>query len=471
MDIIRNVFEGLVAWDAANRLAPALAEKWDVSPDGKVYTFHLRKGVKFHNGRLLTADDVQFSLERACDPQRNSPTSLNYLGDIVGVKQKLAGKAESISGIKVLDPSTVQITVDRARPYFLGKLTYPCAFVVCKEAVQGANEISSMKEMVGTGPFMAEGLVPEQQLSLQAFAGYWGGKPKIDRLVELVMKDAQTRVGKFRAGDVQIAGVLRQDVPPLRKELGDQVRLLPRPAVAYVAMSRYGYAPFQDRRVRRAIAMAADVKSLVSLLGGTMEPAEAILPPGIEGHREHPNGLPFDPPAAARELADAGYPGGKGLPPLELIVRDQTPDTRVIAEAMSSQLHKNLGIEVPIRTMEWRTMLEARNHNKLGFFILSWYADYLDPQNFLSTLLTTKGDENHFGYSNLDVDRLCDQADGSTSPGDRTKLYQQAEDLILQDAPWIPLYYVRDPQLVSPRVHDLQDNLMGTMPYTKVWVK
>lgn len=472
--VIKDVFEGLVSWDANNSIRGQLAEKWEISPDGRTYTFHLRKGVLFHNGRPLTADDVKFSLERSCDPSLNSPTALNYLGDIVGAADKLAGKVDRIAGVVAADPLTVRITIDKPRAYFIGKLTYPCAFVVAKEAVRPGKEISSVSEMIGTGPFKADSFEPEQQISLIANDAYYEGRPKLSRIEYLVMKDSMTRLDKFKAGEVDIAGVVRQDVPSLQKDpvLGPEVHLLQRPAVAYLAMNPAGYAPFADVRVRRALVMAIDRKAIADqILNGINPVAEGILPPGIAGHRDHPKGLPYDPAAAAKLLAQAGYPGGKGMPTLELVIRDQTPDTRVVAEALATQITQNLGIEVKLKTMEWRSMLTARNEKKLGFFILSWYADYLDPQNFLSTLLTTSGPGNKFNYSNPEVDRLCLEADTLQDANRRIRLYQQAEDLVLQDAPWAPLYFVRDAELVSPRVSGLRDNLMGNLPYTQVTVK
>ncbi len=474
MPIIQNVFEGLVRWDENNELKPDLADKWEVTNGGTTYTFHLKKGVKFHNGRLMTAEDVQFSFDRACDPELSSPTAANYLGDIVGSRDRLARKAKSVSGIKVIDPLTIQITLDKPRAYFLGKLTYACAFVVCKEAVTKGKEINGGGSMIGTGPFKLDSFVPEQQLNLVAFDGYHDGRPRLDRIEEYVMKDVQTRVGKFRTGEVDLVGIVRQDILATQKDsvLGHELKLYTRPAVTYLAMNPNGYAPFKDVRVRRAFAMAIDKKPIVNgLLGGTNPLAEGILPPGITGHRDQPKVLPYDPTVAAKLLAEAGFPGGKGMPDLELVINDQTADTRLVAEALASQITKNLGVPVKLRTMEWRSLLEKRNKGTLGFFILAWYADYLDPQNFLSTLLTTHGPGNHYGYSNSEVDKLCDEADTTTDSASRTALYQRAEDAILQDAPWLPLYFVSDPELVSPRVTGIQNNLMGHLPYAKVEVK
>lgn len=465
--LLGNVYEGLVTWDENNRLAPCLAEKWDVKDGGKTYDFHLRKGAKFHNGSPVTSEDVVFSLKRASNPAFGSPTAGNYLDDIVGFG------TDSLA-VAALDPSTVEIKIKEPRPYFLGKLTYPCAMVVCKQAVGEGKEIKELGQMVGTGPFMVGKYTPDVDVSLPANASYWGGAPKLKGLAYSIAKDFQTRLSKFKAGEIHLAGVIRNEIPGIKSspDLGPSLVLNPRPAVAYVAMNPLAYAPFADRRIRQAVAMAIDRKRIdEDLLHGINPSAGGILPPGIDGSRKDPEkGLKYDPDGAAKLLAEAKYPGGKGLPDLELCFRVQTPDTKVVAEAMQSMLSK-VGFPVKLREMEWGAMLKDRNANKLPFMILSWYADYLDPQNFLSVLLTTKANGNHFGYSNPKVDSLCQQADTEQDPAKRIQLYQQAEDLILEDAPWFPLYYPVDAELQSPKVQGLKRNLFGDMPFAGVSLK
>lgn len=464
--LIDNVFEGLVTWDADNHLVPCLAEKWEIKDGGKTYDFHLRSGVKFHNGDRVTAEDVVFSFKRAANPEMNSPTAANYLDDIVGF-------GTPALAVAALDPSTVEIKIKASRPYFLGKLTYPCAMVVSKRAIGDVKEIKNVAQMVGTGPFKAGSYTPDVDVTLPANSDYWQGAPKLQKVIYAVTKDFQTRLNKFKSGELQLAGVIRNEIPGIKAtELGADLNLNPRPAVAYLAMNPLAYTPFSDRRIRQAVAMAIDRKRITEeLLHGINPSAGGILPPGIEGSRKDPEkGLKFDPGAAAKLLADAKYPGGKGLPDLELCFRVQTPDTKVVAEAIQTQL-QNVGIPVKLREMEWGTMLKERNSNKLPFMLLSWYADYLDPQNFLSVLLTTGASGNHFGYSDPDVDKLCSAADKELDPAKRIQLYQQAEDLVLQDAPWFPLYYPVDAELQSPKVKGVKRNLFGDLPFSGVTIQ
>ncbi|MBI1757388.1 MAG: peptide ABC transporter substrate-binding protein [Fimbriimonas ginsengisoli] len=470
IDLIQQVFEGLVAWGENNQPVPNLATGWTISPDGKTYTFTIKKGVKFHNGRELEAEDFKFAMERTCNPKFNSQTAENYLGDIVGVMDKLHGKAKNISGISAPDKTTLKITIDKPRPHFLGKLTYPCAFAVAREATP-AGEIRSVKEMIGTGPYRAESYTPDQIFVLGANKDYHGGTISVDRIERPVVKDAATRLNMYKNGEIDLVQLERQDVKGLRNDpkLKDHLKFFVRPAIWYVGFNLKAYPPFADLRVRKAFTMAVDRESIVrDILDGINVVADGILPPGVIGHRDNPPGFKYNPEEARKLLAEAGFAGGKGLPALELTFREQRPDIRVVAEAVASQLKKNLGVEVSLRTMEWRAYLEKHNAKKQVFFHMRWAADYLDPQNFLSLMLSTNGNENKTYYSNGQVDALCEKADADMNQEERLALYQKAEDLILADAAWIPIYFQKDAELINPRVQGLRESLFGHLPHTTV---
>lgn len=471
IDLIQQVFEGLVAWGEDNQVRPNLAKKWEVLDGGRTYLFHLKKGVKFHNGRELTADDVKFSFERHCDPKFKSPVAQTYLSDIVGVTEKLRGQASEVRGVQVVGPYEVKITIDSPKPYFLGKLTYPTAFVVCKEAVQPGQEIRSVREMVGTGPFRAKEYVPDQLVVLEAFRDYHMGSPKIDRLERPVVKDAQTRLNMFRSGEIDLLVLERQDVEAVQRDpkLKDQLKFFDRPGIWYIGMAPKADPLFANRSFRRAIAMAIDRKQIVEqTLRGLCTVAEGIVPPGVLGHRPKAASLPFDVAAAKRELAASGVDPSKIK--LELTFREQRPDIKLVAEDVAGQLKKNLGIEVTLRTMEWKAYLEKHQRGEIGFFHMRWMADYLDPQNFLSTMLASYGPENTIGYVNPEFDALCRKADVSLNEKERLELYAKAEDIALQDAPWVPIYFQRDPELISPRVKGLRTSLFGHLPHYTVTV-
>lgn len=472
IDFLQQVYEGLVGWDENNEVTGLLAEKWTVSEDGKTYTFTLRDA-KFQNGRAVTADDVVWSLERATNPKLASPVAANYLDDIVGVREKLAGEADTLAGVKKVSDKEVSLTLTRAVPYFLGKLTYLTAAVLPKESVPADNEITTVAEMVGTGPFRVVDFKPEQLVRMESFKEYWGGAPKLAGVERMVLGDAMTRLNKFKNGEIEMVQLERQDLKGVQEDpkLKDQVKFMQRAAIWYIGMNGEAYAPFKNRDVRRAFAMAIDRDKIVNdLLDGVNQPARSILPPGVPGHREEANYLKFNVEEAKALLAKAGYPNGQGMPTLTMTFRDKRPDIRVVAEAVASQLQQNLGVKVTLQAQEWASYLEQLNRKEQAFFHMRWSADYLDPQNFLSLMLTTNGAENKIGYSNPEVDRLCAEADAKLNMDERLPLYAQAEDLILQDAPWVPIYYQRDIVLVSPRVKDLRLSLFGYLPHTKASV-
>lgn len=464
-DLLLNVYEGLVGWDEDSQLTPALAASWTLR-NGTEYTFTL-KDAKFHNGRTVIAMDVKYSLERACDPATHSPTAANYLAEIVGVADVVAGRTKSIAGIEVVDARTLKITIDKPRAYFLGKLTYPCAYVVCPEVLRPGKEISTVEEAVGTGPFRMAQIVPDQLVRLEAFAQYHGGAPSLAGIERPVVKDAAARLNKMRAGELDLLSLERQDVPGVQSDpkLSGQLRFEPRPGVFYVAMNPLAEPAFKDRRVRQAIAMAIDKEWLTkTILGGLNPRADGFVPPGVMGHRDATGAPKFNPIEANRLLDEAGYKDRSRFPTLYLALREQTPDGRTVSEAVAGQLQKNLGLRVELRSMEWRAFLEKRNRKQLAFYHNSWYADYLDPENFLSFLFATGVPMNNSGYSNAKVDSLCAIADASADEVERLRLYAQVEDEILQDAPWVPLYYARDALLVSPHA-EVKTNLFGFLPH------
>lgn len=482
IDLLQNVYEGLVGWGTDNQVVPLVAEKWDVSSDGKTYTFHIRHGVKFHNGREVTADDFKWTFERNCSKDFASPVASGYLDDIAGAMDKINGKATEVKGVQVADPYTLKITLLAPRAYFLGKLTYLTGAVVCKEAIKEKpsaagiplKQIRSGAEMVGTGPYKVVSYVPNQVTVLEPFADYRGGKPKVDRMERPVMGDASTRLNKFKSGEIDLVQLERQDVAALQKDstYSGQLHFYPRPSIFYIGMNSEAQPAFKNRNLRRAIGMAIDRKYIVEqVLGGLVDPANSIIPPGVFGHRDNAAVLPFDVNAAKKALADAGL-GDPSSVQLEITYRADRPDIRIVAESVAAQLKQNLGLNVKQRQLDWKQYLETWNRGQIGFFHMRWAADYLDPENFVSHMLASYGAENRgILYHNPDFDNICRQADAELDPNKRTALYAKAEDIALQDAPWVPIYFQKDTELISPHVKGLRDSLFGHLPHTTVSIE
>lgn len=469
-DVLRNVFEGLVDYNEKNVLSPRLAEKWEFTNGGRTIVFHLR-AAKFQNGRAVTADDFRWTWERNLGKALGSPIAADYLGAIEGVPAFIDGKAKSISGLKVIDERTLSVTLDKPRPYFLGNLTYACANVICKDVV-GAQEMRSAAQVIGTGPFRLTRIAQDAQIDLEAFADYWGGKPKLSKIVRPVVTDPATRLSGYKNGNYDILVVPRADLANVQNDpkLKSQLRLENRPAVNYFSVNRKAYAPFRDERVRRAFAMALDRDHIVNDLLTGQVVAKGLVPPGVPGYDKNLEGIPHDPKAARALLAEAGFPDGKGLPPLELAFRSGQPDSRLACEAAATTWRRELNAPVSPKALEWGALLSRRNEGLLQMCMMSWYADYLDPQNFLSLLMISTSKMNNDGYSNAEFDRLCREADIDGDPARRLKLYQQAEGIAVQSVARIPLYFVRQPLLVSPRLKNLKTNLFGLMQHSTLEV-
>jgi len=470
MDIINNVYEPLVNYDEQNNIVGVLASEWKVSDDGTTYTFKL-KAAKFHDGAPVTGKDVKASWERSLSKVVNSPIADTYLGDIVGAKEFSNGTATELTGVKVMDDLTVEVKIDKPRPYFIGKLTYPCCDIV--PAKLGLKEISDVKEAIGTGPFFISDFKPEQRLQLKRNDGYHGEKAQIDGIERPVVKDAATRLIMYQNHQTDLCTIEKQDWKKVQDDakLKDQFRVIKRPAVFYLLLGGKAYPPFKDRHVRRAVMMAIDRQRICNEILKGVPIANRWLPEGIlQGSPTH-DVLPYDVEAAKKELAASSFKTGAVLPTLELTIRSDNTDAKFIAEQVTNDLKKNLGMKVQPRALEMGAMLKARNRGELGCVFLSWYGDYIDAQNFLSMLLMSDAPANYDHWSNPEFDKLCGAADLEKDPAKRTSLYLQAEGLMLEEVPRVPLYHGVDGVLVDPRVGGLRYSLIGSLPHNKVTLK
>lgn len=479
IDLLQQMYECLVEWGPDGNPQPLLAQSWSVEDGGKTFVFTLKEGVKFHSGRAMTAEDVKKSIERNARVKGSSMAS-GYLSDIVGLKdyseRAKAGDVDpkGVPGIEVRDPKTVVFRLNQPTPYFLGKLTYLVASVVDVEKAPEGTDMTQLDQMVGTGPFKIASYEPQQVVVLEANPDYHGGSPKIQRIERPIILDAVTRLNKYKAGELDLVQLERQDVPALQAdaEYKDQVKFFDRPAIWYLAMNPQRYKPFEDVRVRQAFAMAVDKNKIVNeLMGGINTVATGIVPKGVPGHREDAGAFPFDVARAKALLAEAGYPNGQGLPEVELAFREGRPDIKLVSEAVLNQLKENLGVGVRLREMEWQALLNRQEKGDLQMYHMRWAADYLDPQNFLSFMFASWGPENYFGWKNEEFDALCRQADSIMDMEARLPLYAKAEDIVLREALWAPIYYQRDAELHAPGLKGLRESPAGHLPHTQVTVE
>jgi oligopeptide transport system substrate-binding protein len=470
IETLSNAYAPLVDYDENNGLIGALADSWEVIDGGKVYRFKL-KDAKFSDGSPLTSDDVKASWERALSKDLGSSTAETYLGDIVGAKELAEGKTTQLTGVKILDSKTFEVSIDAPKPYFLGKLTYLCCRVVKRS--QGNKEIASVSESIASGPFKVSEYVTDQLVTLSRNEEYFGEKPILEKIQRKVVKDAATRMNLFKRGEADYITVEKQDWKKTKEDIAlrDQLKFIKRPAIYYLLLSGKAYEPFKDRHVRRAVAMAIDRDRIANKILNGVPVAERWLPAGIINLTPSNSALKFDPASAKKELSLSAFSSADKLPELEVMVRSDNSDAKYVAEAIYNDLKNNLGIKVKVKSLEWGAMLKARNRGELPAALLNWFGDYIDPQNFLSLLMTSKASANFDKWSNPDFDALCAKADIEAIPTTRSRLYADAESIMLSEVPRVPLYHGVDGVLISSRVNGIRYSLLGALPHTKVSLK
>lgn len=449
-DYVGHVFSGLVRLSPQLQIEPDLAESWSVSPDGLEYTFILRPGLKFQSGKPLTAHDIKYSWERAADPATGSTTAATYLGDIEGFREKLAGKAREVSGIRVVDERTLIVRLDGPKPYFLAKLTYPTGFVISRENVE-ADPKNWMFHPDASGPFRLKEYVKYEALVFERNTAYYA--PAGVRYVVYLLNRAGTPISYFEGGDIDIALLSNEAVKrvlspddPLHDLLRTNTSLC-----TFLVQMNNNLPPMDDLNVRRALALAVDKAQIIRLISkGLDNRSDTILPPAMPGFSaELPKGV-FDPQAARQALQDSKY--AVGLPTITINASGYAGDESPVVSALVDMWKKNLGIQVEVRYLEPEdyTATARKQHDQMVLY--GWCADYPDPENFLDLLYHSASDFNVSGYSNPEVDALLMQARTEIDSASRIKLYQQAEALLLQDYAVIPLWNWVLYELVSPRI-------------------
>jgi peptide/nickel transport system substrate-binding protein/oligopeptide transport system substrate-binding protein len=480
--VINNVFGGLVRLDANLQVQPDGASEWSVSDDGLTYTFTLREGLKFADGTPVTAGDFVYSINRALAPDTASYGAPFQLGHIVGAQDVVDGKASEASGLKAADDRTLQITLDQPIAYFLAQLTYPYTFVVPKQLVESGADWET--RAYGTGPYKVQEWKRGQSVLLSANENYWAGKPGIANILHVFNKDSETAFQLYQTGQLDIMGSQQNPIPAAHVA---EVQNLPDFKSSASLATRYiGFnnqkAPFDNVDVRRAFALATDKATLAEqVLGGNVVPADRILPTGLVGTQLPITPLAFDQAAAKQALSKAGFADGQGLPPITLAYA-QEGDNELVAQALQGLWQQNLGVQVTLQSYELATFSQNLNTTfytpteGLQFYLSIWGADYPDPQNFLSQQLRSDVPNNNGHYSNAEFDKLVDEADKLGNQADidrRLQLYNQAEQIAIDEVGWLPLYYPKFQLLVRPRVQGLEVTPTGLVApdWTKVMLK
>ncbi len=462
--LIGLVFGGLIRLDEKLEVQPDCAVEWTVSADGTVYTFTLRENLRFADGTPVMAEDFVYAITRALQPETASFGAPSQLSHIVGAADVVEGRATQLAGVRALDQRRLQITLDGPLAYFVAQLAYPYTFVVPRTLIEHGADWQS--RAFGTGPYRVVEHRAGESVLLEANPHYWQGMPGIPRILLLFNPDSEQSYQRYQRGELDIMGNRDNPVPAARIE---EARMRADFRSAAALTTRYiGFnnrmPPFDNVLVRRALAQAVDKNQAArDILADTVIPADRILPAGMLGTQIELRPLAFDPAAARRSLADAGFPDGRGLPTLTLTYAIEGDNEQVV-QALQRMWQDHLNISVVLEPLQLEAFIKKLDityftpENGLQLYLSVWGADYPDPQNFLSLQLRSGVRNNNGHFSSVDFDRLVAEADRLSTRSEierRLQLYAQAEQIAIDRVGWLPLFYPRFNVLVHPRLEGL----------------
>ncbi len=473
--VVIEVFSGLVRLgsDPVNPFEPDLAESWSVLKNGTVYEFKLRKDLKFSNGDPVTAQDFKWSFERAAHPDTASTVAEEFLGDIVGIKEIVEGTATTAEGIEVVDERTLRLTIDAPKAYFIAKLTYPTAFVLNKSNVESLGRKWTDKP-VSTGPFNLKEYRIGQRIRLERNNNYWGRLAYLDEVVFNLAGGVSMAMYENDEIDITSVGLadLERVQDPTEDINRDLVEVPPTFAVSYVGFN-IKEPPFDDAAFRQALNHSVD-KQLIAdqVFSNLVKPAYGIIPPGFPGFSPDIDGLEFDPQLAKDLLAQSAYADPTKRPRIILTVPGTGGSPGLTTEVVADMWRQNLGIEIEIQQVEWATYIQDLHRGRLQAWSgLSWQADYPDPQTFIDVLFRSNSAINYGGYANGQVDEYVVSAQTEQDATKRVKFYNDAEQIIVSEAAWLPLWWGVDSKaLIKPWIKDYVFSSMTIPKFKNVWI-
>ncbi len=453
-----NIFDRLVDIEVDDngnsKIVPSLAESWDISDDGLEYTFHLREGVKFHNGNDFTAEDVAYTFHRLLTV--DGAVNTEFIDQVKGAEELMNGETDTLEGVEVVDDHTVKITLKEPFAGFLASISSPGVSIYDSEATEAAGDQFGMDPAltVGTGPFMFSSWSFNNQLVLTCNEDYWKGASALPGVVIKIIPDTETQSMMFESGELDILDLdyAADSVDRFTETYPDQIVQGPRVGITYFTMN-FNKEPFSDVKVRKAVQMAIDRQAILdALYGGRGQIEQGIFPHGLIGFNADQEEIKYDPEGAKALLAEAGYADGFDM---EIAADSSASDTITMAlEIVSSQLAE-VGINAEIKNYDQSTWLETRKSGELGSFMSTWTADYNDPDNFIYTFFGNeeKTKIRSINYPDTEVMDRVAKARTIVDEDERLAEYKALEEkLIHEDAAWVPMFSRLHLFAVSKRV-------------------
>ncbi|MEA2780657.1 MAG: oligopeptide transport system substrate-binding protein [Rhodospirillaceae bacterium] len=466
-NITYELYEGLTTLDDHGNPTGGVAKSWDISDDGKVYTFHLRDDAKWSNGQPITADDVVYTLRRIVDPKVNAEYAYIY-APIVNADAINGGKEKDLTklGVVAVDPHTVKITLKASTPYFTGLLAHSSSQIVNREAVEKyGDQWTRPGHSLSSGAYMITEWTPQSRIVLVKNPHFHdASNVKIDKVIYYPTEDIDEEFKRFRAGELDVTyTVPSAQIPLARSKYKDEFHNAAYFGTYFYAINMTKEPLGSQLKLRDALSMAVDREAIANkILRAGQLPAYSWMPPGIPGYEQQK--LPFASlpmkgriAKAKQMFKEAGYGPGK---PLQIeILYNTHEDHKKIAIAIAS-MWKALGVQVKLVNQEWKVYLETRKHD-YQVARAAWIGDYLDPSNFMEQYMSDAGESNFLHYDNKEYDDLLRKAAAEPNQQARMKLLQQAEKIFLTDQPLIPIYHYVNLHMNNKKLIGWYDNLLG----------
>jgi oligopeptide transport system substrate-binding protein len=478
--ITEALYEGLVSKDPVTLApTPGMAESWEISPDGRIYTFHIRANARWSDGHPFTAEDFRWSWWRALQPTLGNEYSY-MLFPLKNAEDYLGGKIKDFSqvGVHVIDERTLQVELTAPTPYFLQLISHHSYFPVPKHVITKFGSETDrfspwtrLGNFVGNGPFRLTGWKLNKFLRVERNPEYWdAAHVRLNAIVFYPTENISTEERMFRSGQLHYTNDTPIDkIPRYKAEHPEQIRL-----DLYLGTYFYNLnvakPGLKDVRVRRALALSIDRQTLVDTVQkGVNPPAYALTPPGTLGYQP-PKLFDFDPETARRLLAEAGYPDGKGMPPLEILYNTHEGH-RKIAVALQQMWKKYLNIDVTMVNQEWKVFLDTRRHKDFTIARYSWIGDYVDPNTFLDMYIKDGGN-NDTNWSNAEYDDLIlRKIPLMKTNEERFAAFHRAETILMTELPLIPIYTYSTKHLISPSVKGMPTNILDWYSFKDVYLE